>query len=416
MLGFHSTGNMKKHFPLIVFGALHIILFLLFYFATGRQELSSDMQYYFRLGNYMATGQLPYRSFGIEYPPLALPLLLIPRLFTGLITVYRGIFAFEMLAFDLVTLGFIAALSRKLRFSVWGSLGTATIALLAIGPIAVERFDLAPAAMTVAALYFFTGRRYGWAWFFVAIGGMMKFYPAALAPVFLLAPVRARQWRPMWAGIGIAAAVVAVIAAPCFWLGTGSFISTFTFHVDRGLQVESLYSSVLLLARNLHITSLQLISASGSINISSPLADRVASLSWVFIALAVLGVYALFWRKLAKRPESTSVLNFSLAAIMAFTVTSKILSPQYVIWIYPLVPLLAGRWRGALWGLFLLICTLTYFIFPVRYNEFVSGRTPEVIVLLGRNLLLVTMMLWLILEGQWGQPHPQNQLQNRLNE
>jgi hypothetical protein len=170
--------------------------------------------------------------------------------------------------------------------------------------------------------------------------------------------------------------------------------------MERSLQIESLYSSVLLLAHNLRLTSVQVITAAGSVNIGSPLADNIASLSPVFIIAALLAVYGIYWRKLARRPESASVINFSLAAILGFIVTSKILSPQYVIWVLPFLPLLAGRWRGAWWALFLLIGSLTYYIFPAHYEEYLNGRMLEVVILLCRNLLLVVFMLWLLFEGR----------------
>jgi hypothetical protein len=57
------------------------------------------------------------------------------------------------------------------------------------------------------------------------------------------------------------------------------------------------------------------------------------------------------------------------------------------------VPLSAG----GVWGLgasavFLAVCWMTTQIFPYHYAEISSGRSPDIDILLGRNLLLV--VLW----------------------
>jgi len=72
---------------------------------------------------------------------------------------------------------------------------------------------------------------------------------------------------------------------------------------------------------------------------------------------------------------------------------SKALSPQYVIWLLPLVPLSAGGVAGAgISALFLAACWTTTQVFPIHYGDLVSLRSLGPDLLLIRNLLLI--LLW----------------------
>jgi hypothetical protein len=75
---------------------------------------------------------------------------------------------------------------------------------------------------------------------------------------------------------------------------------------------------------------------------------------------------------------------------------SKVLSPQYEIWLLPLLPLCAGGLAGAgLCLLFLASCLLTTGVFPVHYADLLNLRSPGPELLLGRNALLA--VLWVLL-------------------
>jgi hypothetical protein len=72
---------------------------------------------------------------------------------------------------------------------------------------------------------------------------------------------------------------------------------------------------------------------------------------------------------------------------------SKVLSPQYMIWLLPLVPLSTGGAGGiVVCALFLAACFFTTLVFPVHYGDLLSFRYPGPELLLARNLLLV--LLW----------------------
>jgi hypothetical protein len=72
---------------------------------------------------------------------------------------------------------------------------------------------------------------------------------------------------------------------------------------------------------------------------------------------------------------------------------SKVLSPQFMIWLLPLVPLGAGGALGTIiCALFLAACFTTTLVFPTHYGDLLSFRYPGPELLIARNLLLV--IIW----------------------
>jgi hypothetical protein len=87
------------------------------------------------------------------------------------------------------------------------------------------------------------------------------------------------------------------------------------------------------------------------------------------------------------------------AAVCALVAFDRVLSPQYLIWLVPFVPLVRGG-RGFLaGGLLLLTLGLTQTWFPWHYWTLALGhRAPWSWYLLARNLALVALAGVLVLE------------------
>jgi hypothetical protein len=111
------------------------------------------------------------------------------------------------------------------------------------------------------------------------------------------------------------------------------------------------------------------------------------------LLLAVTG-FAMWWE--FRRCGGLGVGAFprhAAALILAFMLGSRVLSPQYMVWLLPLVPLSAGGVVGIITCvLFLAACFTTTLVFPLHYGDLLSFRYPGPDLLLARNLLLV--ILW----------------------
>src|SRR5689334_7657878 len=170
---------------MVVFGAAWGLLHRGFY---THSEIV-DTPVYQNYGDAMVDGKVPYRDFGLEYPPAALPVFAVPSLLRspeGDIDAYRDRFELVMaLCGELAVLFVLSALlsleAGPGRFAL--GLGFAAVAPLLIGSVVLTRFDLWPAALTVGALAaFLAGRdRIGAGVLGLAVAA--KLYPLVLVPL-----------------------------------------------------------------------------------------------------------------------------------------------------------------------------------------------------------------------------------------
>jgi hypothetical protein len=77
-------------------------------------------------------------------------------------------------------------------------------------------------------------------------------------------------------------------------------------------------------------------------------------------------------------------------------VTSKVFSPQYIIWLLPFAPLLRPR---QFW-LMVAIFAMTMGIFPAAYSHLLRMQVPSVLLLNLRNFSILALLLWLLIEHQ----------------
>jgi hypothetical protein len=88
----------------------------------------------------------------------------------------------------------------------------------------------------------------------------------------------------------------------------------------------------------------------------------------------------------------------SALVVCVFVALGKVLSPQFLIWLIPLVPLVRGRRGLAASGLLALALVLTQLWFPYRYWDFaLEFDQLSSWLVLGRDLVLlglVAVLAW----------------------
>ncbi|MDQ3589450.1 MAG: glycosyltransferase 87 family protein [Actinomycetota bacterium] len=353
------------------------------------REGSNDLAIYRDAGEAILGGQIPYRDFFIEYPPGSLPAFVPPALFSVDRAGYITLFASEMALVLVVALVLTALAARKLR-GLWAwpvPALTFVAAAIMLYPVAVTRYD-AVVALTLAggALGAALGGRYVYlAYASLGLGAAAKLVPA-LATVPLARREAAR-------GYAVFFGVLVLFFAPAVLLGGDRFLNSFAYHAERGLQVESLAASILLKLGWVSGISFEY----GAFEVQGRGVGLASSLS-----LPMTGVLLLITALVMYRHHRRGGLDagrfprYAAALILAFMLGSKVLSPQYIIWLLPLVPLGAEGLAGAGVSLiFLTACWTTTQVFPIHYGDLLNGRYPGPDLLLARNLLLV--ILWALL-------------------
>ncbi|MDD5095100.1 MAG: glycosyltransferase 87 family protein [Dehalococcoidia bacterium] len=392
---------MNRLWLICVFGLIHAFVFMVLYEGAfpGHAEPDSSPLYLFYASN-VFDGQLPYRDFSIEYAPLSLPLFLLPRLVADTPSEYHVAFAAEMLLFDLIGLVLISLLARRLGAAPWKALLAYTMFLLAIGSIIAYQFDLVAAVMVLFSLYAFSR---GWntaGWIGLGLGTMTKIYPIVVVPVLLLYLLSQRDFRRLVQGGLTFAGTIVLISIPCLILSPSGFYDSFSYHAERGIQIESTYSSVFLLGDIWGLDSPVRLFDYGAWEIRNSVTDALVNLTPGIMLLAMASVYLLYVRELrsARRTHdpNTQVVLYATLAIVAFMLANKVFSPQYIIWLYPLIPVIVLRSRFLLWAAFISIGVLTQYIYPDHYLDLIAIKTEPVYVLALRNALLVgfAVILW----------------------
>jgi len=361
-----------------------------------QHNLILDTVEYHRYGTAMLHGQVPYRDFGVEYPPGALPVFAVPAIGHDGFSLYNREFQILM---ALCGVGALLAMTLALRSlaasgeRLAAALAFAALAPLVLGSVIVYRYDLWPAALAVAGLAGVLAGRQRLGFASLGLGIAAKLFPAVLLPPALAYVWRTRGRREALLCLGAAAAVVAVVILPFLALAPHGVWTSVERQATRPLQIESLASGVLLAAHQVGGLAITMESSRGSQNLTGSLPDALGTASSALLVLALLGI----WAAAARGPATSErLVRFSAASVVAFIALGKVLSPQFLIWLIPLVPLVRGR-RGlvasALLGLALL---LTQLWFPIRYWELVAFEAVPSWLVLARDLVLLALLAVLL--------------------
>ncbi len=367
------------------FGLVHAV-------ASGRYQII-DTPTYQRYGDAVVdAGRVPYRDFSLEYPPGALPAFIVPSLAPA--AHYRT--AFEILmalcgvaaaALVAVTLAGADASPRRLYLAAL----LVGIAPLVLGSVILTRFDLWPAALTIGALAAFACGRSRLGFGVLAVAAAAKVYPAVILPLALVFTARQSSWRESLVGGGIFAAVLGVILLPFAILSPGGLAESLTRQLGRPLQIESLGSAALLAAHQIGSYAPTVVSSSGSQNLIGQVPDALETVSVAFQIILLVGIWLAYLNQRHAAPDSDRFLAVAVASVAVFLAFGKVLSPQFLIWLIPLVPLIAGRRGLAAAGLLLAALLLTRLWFPKRYFDLVAFDAYPTWLLVARNVVLVLL-------------------------
>jgi hypothetical protein len=366
-------------------------------FYTHRQII--DTPVYQHYGNEIAHGKLPYRDFALEYPPGALPVFALPGLVShgghdqDVRPGFRRTFETLMWMCGALALIAMALTLRVIGGALWAPLLFGALAPLALGTVILSRFDLWPAALAAGALAALVSQRFRLGHVLLGLGAAAKFYPGVLLPLAVAYTWNRRGRREALVCLALGIGVFALVVVPFLVLAPDGVWHSVRVQLERPLQVESSGAAFLLVAHNVFGFALAGETSHGSQNVAGGAAHVVAIVSSVLQA----GVLVWIWWAFARGPATAAALvRSSAAAVCAFVAFGKVLSPQFLIWLIPVVPLVRGR-RG-LWASALLLAALalTQIWFPFRYFRLALDFEPGLSwVLLARDLVLVALALLL---------------------
>jgi hypothetical protein len=333
-----------------------------------------------------------------EYPTPVAWMLWLPHGLTGGSRIgYLIVFIALMMALDAA---FTRALWRANGARHDTSIDFWLVFVLLIGPLSYVRFDILPAVLAGGALL--AARSRPWvAGALTGLGAAVKLWPALLMPALLAYRKGRRSSGLAFLLVGVGLAAVSLAAG-----GWGRLVSPLTWQSGRGLQIESIWSTPLMIARAIRpdrwIVDMSRFQA---YEIFGPGVSPLLRVSDLATVAGLVVIAALLVRGLRDRdPSATAVGMMILATVSIMIVTNKTLSPQYLLWLGgPMAALLLLRKTRTTpgpvdpsrlaWQL-LGLALLTHLVYPLFYDGLLgrhgnAGIIAATVVVTLRNLAML---------------------------
>ncbi|QPP07664.1 DUF2029 domain-containing protein [Streptomyces bathyalis] len=223
--------------------------------------------------------------------------------------------------------------TRTHRDRPWDGLHVALAPALAL--TATINWDLLAVALTAAAMLMWSRSRPLAAGVLIGLATAAKLYPVLLLGPLLVLCWRAGHLRAFGKALGGAAVSWLCVNLPVMLLAPQGWSKFYSFSQERPVDFGSIWLII-----------------SQRTDSPVPEANTYATL---LMALGCAGIAALALRS----PRRPRLAQLALLVVALFIVTNKVYSPQYVLWLIPLVALARPKWRDVLiWQ----ACEVIYFI------------------------------------------------------
>ncbi|MFT4165142.1 MAG: glycosyltransferase family 87 protein [Microlunatus sp.] len=389
--------------------------------ANGGRPITGDVLYYHR--KIVGLFEVGLPGTMMEYPTPVVWILTLPYgLGLGSQAGYVAAFVVFMLALDGV-----------FTYAIWRSAGRRhdwavdfwIAFILLMGPLSYGRFDIIPAVLAGGALL--AARRHPWvAGALTGLGAAIKLWPALLIPVLLADKQRRKPTATGFVVVGFGLALISLIAG-----GTTRLFSPLTWQSGRGLQIESVWASPLMLVRMIHPHRWVVeISKFQAFEIFGPGVSLWQTASSVATVAGLVTLVALWIRAFRARGGVTpiAVALVVLATVAVMIITNKTLSPQYVLWLGGPVAALVllrtqattpelRRWIARIAVATLILAGLTQLVYPLLYDGYLNVRGPlrlvvATVVTTVRNLgllgytVVAVLLAWRTTSSSPATPNP----------
>ncbi len=330
-----------------------------------------DRRLYIQYGAWLRYRRVPYLEIKSEYPQVATYLFGLPHLVATHPRAKRLAFSAMALCF---WLALVAATSASLAALGKPRAWVLALCLPASLYFAANRFDVMAAAFVSFGMLLLVHTRPCAAMMFLAFAVLTKWYPAVLAPLML------RHWwvrrgRLPWAEAATGAGVLALfMGQTLLWAGVDGLLMPYRIQLAADGNAESFYS----LLRTFGL----------------------GAAAWKpgFLALQFSAFALPAFARLETRQQ---LLDAGALAVMIFMCFANFYSPQWLLWVAPLL-VLGARARADI----LVVAAfdlLTYIYFPLAYDLY--GDTPVFTgVLVAHAAFRVFVLVRLAGRVEWALP------------
>jgi len=238
----------------------------------------------------------------------------------------------------------------------------------AIWTAGLINWDALVLALTALALLAWSRRKPFWAGFWLGLGVAAKLYPILLLVPITILCLRSNRIRAMLLAYAGAAGSWLAVNLPVYLASPDGWLNFWTFNSDRGPDLGSLWYAL------------------GLVDI------QIEGVSRLVTALLVLGtiIICLIMVLAPRRPR---LAQGAFLMVALFVMVNKVYSPQYVLWLLPLLVLARPRWVD--WVVFT-IAETAYFAAVWGYldGQLANGAGQERLYVLA-IVVRIGVQLWL---------------------
>ncbi len=314
--------------------------------------------------------------------------------------------------------GLIMTLLVALLFSIiykQGGLDSllANIVYFILGSLTLitSRFDVLVVTLILSTIIFAQKKKFIVAYILLTLAFLLKLFPIILFVPLFIYQLRASKPKTFWhkyGGIIVSALITIAFCVFVLILDPGYFIKFLEYFSLREIEVESLPASIIALGFIFHLPlclssqTFNLVFGSfnaGQCTLPSPLSNMDIFFAAIS-SLAVIGYFiGILWTIYLQFKRQLSLTDTFIALILLTLCLSKLFSPQYIIWLSPLI---AFRYRLSpiwisLWGS---VCVLTTIDYPYLFSNLPVTVSPLMIfffVIVGlRNFLIAALFFSLL--------------------
>ncbi|MDO5853516.1 MAG: glycosyltransferase 87 family protein [Thermoplasmata archaeon] len=391
----------------LVFLALSIVFLVGVWYWGGDTEVMRDR---WRNASTLFSGSLPV----MEYPPLALIFIAIPRIFASTVWGYEIGWVVMLFVVFVVGLEMISRTARTLGYSQRKAMWIYAVLMIIMLEFVIDRFDAIAMVLSLGALLLFLQKRYPWAFVVLAVATLVKVYPAVMFPVMLICLARSEGLKGAAKGFLAYAATGILVVAVCWIIDPDVITNFLSYNTDRPLQIESSAASIVYFLSRAGLSDWWIqpavdVGAYGSVNLRGDMADAVADTILpltVAVTVIVWLLYAVKAFRGSREPDMRLMALACLASVLVFVAFNKVYSTQYTIWFYApfmLVLIMSGRRFGDRMA-WLMIANaalgLLNYIFSYKILNADEFTDAGMLILLTRNAVTV-ILLCLTVREMW---------------
>ncbi len=324
----------------------------------------------------------PYAESRIEYPLLGSLYLAIPALFA---TSQSG-YSLGLMILNGVAVMLLIFITYRLL--VWLGRSPSILWLFLLPGVVyftLNRFDVLPALLVQSALLALFMKKWNWSFLLIGLSVLAKGYAILLFPIFfsywLIQNDKQREslWnnRALWTTVGTVA-IGLIVSIAMAGLQEGLF--PYYFQSTRNFAFGTMFT--------IFIVGIWNLAGVKFITVLMQIATKILIIIQFIVPALIYGGHTFFKRYL-KAPEN--VINWSIVVILIYVLFSPYYSPQWLLWLVPLLVL----WQPKkLAELFVVAYGLIgYLEYPAAINIFGFYSTHFNMLVLLRTVLLIGILV-----------------------